>query len=461
MRLKLALLLALFAACTTVNPDSAISPASSSAELVPDAIVVLADGRVLFRVSGGGKCEAKVDGGNGVPLPFCEGALRRSGTGASVSGSATSFRLAASGDSVTITRFPYQIVDSSIDHEVVILDDRLIWRRGNRVIPLGTTMEWSDARILAQSDAVILVRRDSGTLVRFNADGVQLLIAVDEVKAVESFDVSPDEKELVFSGRRTDSFDVGLVSTQGSKVSWIVPDQLDEVGVSWAPRGSKVTYQVRAPYGTILRSVHVPTSWQLAVDLPFSRVQALSWEPRAEKFAVLHSGPTHSPAIEWISFGGEVRSMVAPSRWSAEGESEPFSDGVLIRPATLRYNQKVPLIIVVVDDALTWRPALAEARKGEVAVAVVSEKGLTQALSDARVTGWIDSAQLYVIGRPLEAAPLTVAAPELRFTAGEGTPRFRLLGKPGSVVEGKERDALESFAVASILDKIASIQGND
>jgi len=337
----------------------------------------------------------------------------------------------------------------------VILDRELLWRNAARVIPLGSSSAWSEARILEASDAVMLVRRESGEMVRFNADRSQIPIAPDEVRGIESFDVSPDEKEVVFSGRRGSGLDVGLVSTEGSRVSWIVPDQLDEVGVSWAPRGSKVTYQVRAPYGTLVRSVHVPTSWQLVVDLPFARVHSLSWEPRAEKFAVLHSGPTHSPAVEWISFGGEVRSILLESSSVADGEAEPFSDGVMIRPKTLRYNQKVPLIIVVAGDPLAWSPALADARRAEVAVATVTEQGLKQALADARATGWIDTTRLYVVGRPLDAEPLVGIVTDYRFVLSDGPARFRSPEGDRPVVEGKERNALDSFAVKSILGEPA------
>lgn len=459
MRLISPLAILFLAACASTDSLPVKEPGTAERLLLPDALVVLADGRVLVRSSNGAQCEVRIPGEPAVALPFCDGALAVDGAGALISSESRALRMRADRGALAVEEYAYPILDTGGSHEVVILENELLWRNGDRVIPLGSAAVWSKARILDESDAVMLVRRESGQLVRFNADRSQLPIAPDEIREIESFDVSPDEKEVVFSGRRTESLDVGLVSTQGSKVSWIVPDQLDEVGVTWAPRGSKVTYQVRAPYGTILRSVHVPTSWQLAVDLPFARVHSLSWEPRAEKYAVLHSGPTHSPAVEWISFGGEVRSMLVGSSSVADGEAEPFSDGVMIRPKTLRYNQKVPLILVVADDPLAWRSSFADARRAEVAVAAVTDKGLTQAIMDAEATGWIDTTRLFVVGRPIDAGPLTGVTMDYRFVPASGTPRLRAPEDGRQVIEGEERNAADSLAVATILGRLAPTRG--
>src|SRR6185436_5635578 len=88
--------------------------------------------------------------------------------------------------------------------------------------------------------------RESGVRVQGNAlvRGEKKL--TEAFVAIDSFDVSESRGEVVFSAKRTDNFDVGLVSTDGSPISWVPVEAVDEVGVQWAPRGNKVSYIVRS-----------------------------------------------------------------------------------------------------------------------------------------------------------------------------------------------------------------------
>src|SRR5205807_8315221 len=86
--------------------------------------------------------------------------------------------------------------------------------------------------------------------------------------AIQSFDVSLERGEVAFSARRTDNFDIGLVSLDGSDVHWIPQDPADETDVQWAPRGNKISYVVHSRTGDLVRTVHIPTSLQLTVDFP-------------------------------------------------------------------------------------------------------------------------------------------------------------------------------------------------
>jgi len=95
--------------------------------------------------------------------------------------------------------------------------------------------------------------------------------------AIDSFDVAPEGDLAVFSARRRDNFDIALVATAGSEVKWIPPDPQDEVAVQWAPRGSKVSYIIRAATGDVIRSVHVHTAAQVASTFPYGRVHSYAW----------------------------------------------------------------------------------------------------------------------------------------------------------------------------------------
>src|SRR5690242_1155451 len=44
--------------------------------------------------------------------------------------------------------------------------------------------------------------------------------------SIQPFDVSLDRREVVFSAKRGDNFDVGLVSLEGSDISWIPPERV-------------------------------------------------------------------------------------------------------------------------------------------------------------------------------------------------------------------------------------------
>lgn len=443
------LIVSLGLACSSASirpPDRAVTAAP---RLHPNAVAVLQDGSVLIRSGDGANCDMSWSGAPAVVLPFCGGSLRAIDGGALITDAARSVRVSATPQGLTLQQTSERILDATSEHEVVEQNGELVWQNGDRIVKVGRADEWDEVRILDDSDALVLMKRRPASVARISAADARVQLLQDELAEIDSIDIAPDEKELVLSARRKDNFDVGLLSTEGSRINWVVPDPLDEIGVTWAPRGNKVTYQVVAPFGTILRSVHVPTSWQLAVDLPFSRVHALAWEPKAEKFAVVYSGASHSPAVEWISFGGEVRSTIAAPASHAIGEIEPFSDGVLIRPEIFRYNEKVPLILLVADDPLRWRRANGEAREAGLAVGVVTTEGVAQALSDLKTIGWVDETRTVVIGRPADSPPLAVR--EVRFAPGGTEPRVVAADGGSEVIEGSDRDAVESFAVARLL----------
>src|SRR5438270_9260030 len=92
--------------------------------------------------------------------------------------------------------------------------------------------------------------------------------------AIDSFDVSFERKEVVFSAQRKDNFDIGLVSMDGSDIHWIPEDPADEVRVQWAPRGNKVSYILHTATGSIVRTVHIPTATPLSVDFPNTEIRS-------------------------------------------------------------------------------------------------------------------------------------------------------------------------------------------
>src|SRR5213592_1373015 len=120
--------------------------------------------------------------------------------------------------------------------------------------------------------------------------------------SIQSFDVSLDRGEVVFSAKRGDNFDIGLVSTDGSEIHWIPSERVDETDVQWAPRGNKVSFVVHTPRGDVVRTVHIPTAARLSVDFAGAQVDALAWDPPAERYAVIIESPEASQRVESVNY---------------------------------------------------------------------------------------------------------------------------------------------------------------
>jgi hypothetical protein len=230
--------------------------------------------------------------------------------------------------------------------------------------------------------------------------------------AIDSFDLSPDGEEAVFSARREAGFDVALVATAGSEVNWVGPDQLDETMVSWAPRGSKITYRIDAPMGSVLRSVHVPTGFQKSFSWPGVAVRSLSWQPAAEEFVVLAESPSLPPHARIADYAGEGWSALFAGQGS-QIDGEPQISALLPRswswaPRDLRYGERVPLLVWVKGgDLWGWHGPRAELQQNLRIGTAVLARGTDQPgwlatlLSEL---GWADPARVFVVAE--ESSPM-------------------------------------------------------
>jgi hypothetical protein len=217
--------------------------------------------------------------------------------------------------------------------------------------------------------------------------------------AIDSFDVSLERREIVFSAKRTDNFDVGLVSLDGSDIHWIPEDPADEVGVQWAPRGNKVSYVVRSRGGDLVRTVHIPTSMQLTTEFPFGRVHALAWDPRAERYAVSWSSVDAADRIEVMAYAGNERNLSVAPAVKLPVEVEPIGGALMLHPSGVRYNEKIPLVDWRTGDRNEWSDARgALERDVTVACAVIDRDPDDAFWAAVASIPWIDSGHAYVIG---------------------------------------------------------------
>lgn len=224
-------------------------------------------------------------------------------------------------------------------------------------------------------------------------------ILTPQFKAIQSFDVSTERREVVFSARRDSNFDIGLVSLDGSQINWIPEDPANETDVQWAPKGNKVSYIVHAPTGDLVRTVHIPTAVQVSVAFPFATVRRLAWDREAERYAVVLTSPDASDRIESMKYDGTARRTDVAAKSKLDVIEEPFGGGLLMRPSAVRYGEKLPLVVWVADPPFVWNESRgALMRDKRVACAIMRHAPDAAFLDAVRAVPWIDGSQIAVRG---------------------------------------------------------------
>lgn len=264
--------------------------------------------------------------------------------------------------------------------------------------------------------------------------------------AIDSFDYSPERHEVIFSAKREHGFDIGLAADDGSEINWVPADPADEVHVQWATAGNKVSFIVRSPVGDLIRTVHIPTSTQLTVDFPWSSIRTFSYEPSGQRYAVVYSTPDASDRIESLKYGGEERRMEVKPAVKLDVTVDRRGDAVLITPATMRYNEKLPLVVWIASDPLAWNDARASLmRSARVALAVVTREPDAAQWTALRALQWVDANRIFVVGATSTSQPGTVITPSSELN-GRYEQRGNLVAAPAGIVE--------SFAAGFIADRL-------
>jgi hypothetical protein len=272
-----------------------------------------------------------------------------------------------------------------------------------------------------------------------------------EFKTIDSFDVSAVRKEVVFSAKRADNFDVALVSVDGSDIHWIPSDPADEVGPQWSPRGNKVSYAIHGSNGDIVRTVHIPTSAQYTADFPNGRVVALAWEPSGDRYAVSWESVDASQRVEAMAYDGHDRRITASPVSLLTNIASELSAGVLIiRPELMHYGEKLPLVVWRTADRNRWSDARGKLqRENRIACAITERDPDAVFWSDMRLHPWIDLTRVFVVNAP----------------AGSGAPAEAISIRGSSAVESGHYqkdgqtvlvpvDVVESFAAGTIAHQL-------
>jgi hypothetical protein len=261
------------------------------------------------------------------------------------------------------------------------------------------------------------VRANAGVRVVESATGAKLVAGdkdlTPEYRAIDSFDVSLERREVAFSAKRKDDFDIGLVSLDGSQINWVPPDPSDEMAVQYAPRGNKINFVVRARGGDLVRTVHIPSSMQLSVDFPYGRVNELAWEPRAERYAVSWSSVDGSDRVELMTYAGDERKVVVEPAVRLDVSTEPIGGALVLRPSLMRYGEKLPLVVWRTGDRNAWSDDRGALERGVPVVCAVLDHDPDPAFWKAvAAVPWIDNGRVFVVGATFGGPPTADRRPQ-------------------------------------------------
>lgn len=282
----------------------------------------------------------------------------------------------------------------------------------------------------------------------------------DAFAAIDSFDYSASRGEVVFSAKRKDNFDIGLVSSDGSPIVWIPSaDPADEIAVQWAPRGNKVSYIVRAKGGDAVRTVHIPTATQVTTDFPNATIRTLTWDAAAEHYTVAYSTPDASERLEVLKYDGTSRKITVPPAVTLDVDVEPFpKDAIVLRPRDIKYDERLPLVVWVGND-FAWSDARAALMKNaRVALIVTTHAPTDELWQHAKDTTWIDATRAFVVNPQQQPATLRLrsgqaSSEQQTLIASDTTVPLDRYRRTANVVTVAP-SVIQSFAAGFIADEL-------
>lgn len=260
-------------------------------------------------------------------------------------------------------------------------------------------------------------------------------VLAENLGAIDSVDLSEARGEVAFSAKHENGFDIGLVNIQGGPVHWMPSDPADELAVQWAPRGNKISYIIHANGGDVVRTLHIPTSAQLAVPFPNATIHALSWDWQAEHYAVAYSTPDSSDRVEMVEYDGDDRHTVIEPAQKLDVEIAPFAPGaIVLRPKDVRYDEKLPLVVWLADD-FSWNDARAALlSNARTAVVVTTKPPDAELWRVAKSTAWLNPSRVFVVGASTDR-PNAIAITGDATMAGKYERRGNIVAVPPAVVQ--------------------------
>lgn len=291
------------------------------------------------------------------------------------------------------------------------------------------------------------IRHDNGRLYRGDKP------TTDAFAAIDSFDYSESRDEVIFSAKKEASFDIGLAAGDGSVTNWLPADAADELAVQWAPRGNKVSYIVRTKLGDVVRTFHIPTSFQFAVDFGTATIRSLTWDAPAERFTVVYSTLDASERSESLRYDGTERRIEAQPKETIAADLMPFAiDTFALRPRDLHYGEKLPLVVWIADR-FTWGETRAALMRNARVASIVITRAPDEAFwTTVRATAWLDASRIYIVNGSAVVDDGAAAPSAISFVADASVPAGHYLRK-GNVVAAAPA-AIQSVAAGFITDQL-------
>jgi hypothetical protein len=311
---------------------------------------------------------------------------------------------------------------------------------------IGSVALADDGTVTPSAEPTLPRLSDGPIRVLTGTSGATLLnggkVLAEKLAAIDSFDLSESRGEVAFSAKRERGFDIGLISTDGGPVHWMPDDPADEVAVQWAPRGNKISYVIRAAGGDVVRTLHIPTSFQFAVPFPGSTIHALAWDSQAERYAVAYSTVDASDRVEVLKYDGAERKLAIPPQRQLDIDAVPFVSGaILLRPRDLRYDEKLPLVVWIAND-FSWSDARAALLTNHRLAMVVTKQSLDEVLWRQIVgVAWLDQERTFLVdaftagGRPPDRPTIPVITADPALAAGRYRRQGNLVTVPPAVVQ--------------------------
>lgn len=267
-------------------------------------------------------------------------------------------------------------------------------------------------------------------------------VLVENLAAIDSFDLSESRGEVAFSAKQGNGYDIGLVSTDGGPVHWMPSDPADEVAVQWAPRGNKISYVIRAAGGDVVRTLHIPTSFQFAIPFPGSTIHALAWDSQAERYAVAYSTIDASDRVDVLKYDGAERRVAIPPARQLDVEVVPLAFGaVLLRPRDLYRGEKLPVVVWLADD-FGWSDSRAALLTSSRVAMVVTKRTLDPGLWHVLAgMAWLDSERMFVVEAmtndfpPPDSSPITMIVDDPARNASQYSRRGNIVTVAPAVVQ--------------------------
>ena len=293
----------------------------------------------------------------------------------------------------------------------------------------------------------IETRADGAVLVR---DGAVL---TPPFAGIHSFDVSLDRREIAFSAKRADNFDVALVALEGSPVNWVPEDPADETDPKWALRGNKFSYVVRTPSADYVRTVHVLTAFQLTIPFADSVVNSLVWDTASERFAVTFESPESSERVDVMKYAGDDRRSVVEPAVRLDYTLEPFgSTSLLMRPSSMRYEEKLPVVVWMTTGRLNeWDDARAALLQSTRAACIVTTGAPDETFWDrVRAIPWADTTRMFIVNPT--ANPITAPSGVIVISGSPDVASGRYRRKEGSILVAPA--GVKSFAAGFVSEEL-------